>query len=164
MAGDHTFTLELLLWIHLVLLLIHQFEEYIYPGGFQSFYNAHIYGKSPFTRSKLSKSGVIIVNILVAWPAYLVSAIYASEMIWLAVGLSFVSIVNGALHTFMFIKLKKYNPGLISGLFGFIPFGVYLLLRLFQTKAITVQLSVFVLIIALVTVPFLIYLTSVSKK
>ena len=151
---------NLIFWIHFILLLVHQFEEYIYPGGFRSFFNRHIYEKSPFTKRKLTRTGAVIINIFIAWPAYIISAIYGTELLWLALGLCFVTLTNGLLHTILFLKLRKYNPGFVSGLLLFIPFGAYVLIQLFRTTELDILYATIILIVAVIAVPSLIFITS----
>ncbi|MCB0639178.1 MAG: HXXEE domain-containing protein, partial [Lewinella sp.] len=85
--------LNALLWIHLALLLLHQFEEYVYPGGFKDFFNRHIHGKNPVLRFPLTDPGILLVNVLLAWAAFLCSALAGPALGWLAVGLLGVTLL-----------------------------------------------------------------------
>ncbi len=61
----------------------------------------------------------------------------------------------------MFFMLKKYNPGLITGLLIFIPFGIFLLTRIagnIEQKYWMMILIVF--IIGTVSIPLTIKLTN----
>ena len=80
-----------LIWIHFALLLIHQFEEYVFPGGFKDFFNKNIWNKNKILRYPLNNKGIILVNVLIAWTAYGMSAFFAEKWIWLAIG-SFASL------------------------------------------------------------------------
>lgn len=128
--GKQVFSIQSLTWLHLAILLLHQFEEYSIPGKFKEFYNTNIWNKNPITRFEMNNKGVLIVNVILAWTAYLIAAIYGEKLIWLTIGISGVTILNGIMHTLMFFLLKKYNPGLITGLLIFIPFGIFLLTRI----------------------------------
>jgi hypothetical protein len=118
--------IQSLLWIHLAILLLHQFEEYSFPGKFKDFYNANILNKNRITKFPLNDNGILMVNLVLGWTFYLIAAIFGEKTIWLTIGLLGVTTFNGLMHTIMFFKLKKYNPGFITGLFIFIPFGLYL--------------------------------------
>ncbi len=122
--------MESLLWLHFATLLIHQFEEYVYPGGFKDFFQENIYNKNRIIRFPLNDRGIILVNVIIGWTAYFFSAINGEKILWLAVGLLGVTILNGLLHTFMLVVRRKYNPGFVSGLFLLIPFGTFVLLKL----------------------------------
>lgn len=159
--GRQVFSIQSLTWLHLAILLLHQFEEYSIPGKFKKFYNTNIWNKNPITRFELNHKGILIVNVILAWTAYLIAAIYGEKLIWLTIGLSGLTILNGIMHTFMFIKLKKYNPGLITGLLIFIPFGTFLLTRIagnIEQKYWMMGLIVF--IIGTVSIPLTIRLTN----
>ena len=129
--------IEPLLWIHFSLLLFHQFEEYAYPGGFNHFFNQNIWNKNRVFRFPLNDAAILWVNIVIAWPAYLLSAINNIKFPWLAIALLLITITNGLLHTFIAIIKKQYNPGLITGFFLFIPFGLFVLLK--HSESFTLQ-------------------------
>jgi len=114
---------------------VHQFEEYVYPGGFREFFNRTIRIKNATTNSPLNEGGIILVNVVFGWTAYLISAISGIHNLWLALGLLGVTVTNGILHTTMALIKRKYVPGMISGLFLFIPFGVYVILRILKVTA-----------------------------
>ena len=162
---DNLTHIEVLLWLHLATLFIHQFEEYVYPGGFKDFFNTYVHKKSKIIQHPLTDNGIILVNVLIAWPAYFLSAIYGLEIIWLALGLAAISILNGIMHTLMFFLHKRYNPGLISGFFLSIPFGIYLLSVLLENPTTeTTASGLVVFIIGTALIPFSIYLTYTAKK
>ncbi len=58
----------------------------------------------------------------------------AEKILILTIGLASVTIINGLMHTLMYFKLQKYNPGLITGFLFFIPFGVLLLSRIYMEE------------------------------
>lgn len=116
--------IQLLFWIHFTALLVHQFEEYTYPGGFKHFYNEFIRNKSPITKYPLNDNGVLLVNIGIGWTSYVLSAILWNRFIWFGIGLLGVTFLNGTMHTIMYFAKRKYNPGLISGIFILIPFVI----------------------------------------
>ena len=153
--------IETLIWIHLVTLLLHQFEEYSFPGKFKDFYNSNILNKNPITRFPLNEKGILIVNIVLAWTLYIIASIVGTKVIYLTFGLIGITILNGIMHTIMFVKLKKYNPGLITGALVFIPFGLYFLTRLEEyvtNKNLILGLMIFV--VGTILIPLSIYITS----
>jgi hypothetical protein len=146
--------------INFALLLLHQFEEYTLPGGFKKFFNEEIRPKTNFISCNLTDSGIFIVNICLAWTAYLVAIIISDEILWFGIAIITISLINGIAHSLMFLKLRKYNPGFITGLFLFIPFGIYALYHLWVNIALLewVYISV-VAIIGALCIPFIICLT-----
>ena len=153
--------LDSLLWIHFTTLLIHQYEEYVFPGGFKDFFNKNIYNKNPVIRSPLTDQGVLFVNIGLGWSAYLYAAFHGMNAIWLAIGLCLVTIFNGFLHTFLLVFKRKYNPGVVSSILLMIPFGIYLmkeLLKLVDNDKVISGIVIF--IVAILLIPLAIFLTS----
>ncbi len=157
--------IQLLLWLHLAVLLLHQFEEYAYPGGFKRFYNENIWNKSFLTRHPLSNAGIILVNIGLAWTVYLYSALTHEAQLALAIGLLGVSLLNGLLHSILWAYLRMYNPGAFTGLFLFIPFSIYALLRIVElAPAQDVRAGITVFIMGVLLVPTFIFAAYQLKK
>ena len=153
-------TTSTLAWIHLALLQLHQFEEYVYPGGFKAFYNQHIYGKNPITRSPLSDVGILLVNVGLGWTAYGLAAYYYQSMPWLTVGLLFITFTNGLLHSVLALILKQYNPGFLTGLFLFIPFSLFMLIKIYGELPVSEYMSaLFVFLIGTAAIPLGIFLS-----
>ena len=124
-------------------------------------YNTNIFKKNPITRFPLNEKGILIVNIVLAWTMYIIASIVGTKVIYLTFGLIGITILNGIMHTIMFVKLKKYNPGLITGALVFIPFGLYFLTRLEEyvtNKNLILGLMIFV--VGTILIPLSIYITS----
>lgn len=119
--------IDMLLWMHIALLMLHQFEEYVYPGGFQEFYNCNIWNKSRLTTRPLTNNGILFVNVVLGWTAYGIAALIGKSALWLATGLLFPTMVNGVMHSLMAILLRRYNPGLFTALVLFLPFSSFAL-------------------------------------
>ena len=161
----HYFDIRFIIWVHFVALLFHQFEEYVFPGGFKMFYNESIWNKNPITTSPLTNKGILMVNIIVAWTAYGLAAIISERTLSLTIGLAMVTLVNGLLHTMMFVLLRKYNPGFYTGLFICIPLGLYILFRFYnEVPRSHYSAGIGVFVIGLVLVPLFIKLTSFIKQ
>ena len=128
-GGDWS-SLRYLLFIQLVLLCLHQLEEYKLPGGFKAFFNQHILRKNPIMNAPLTDGGIVIVNVLFGWTAYAAAAYWNERALGFALGLLFITGINGLAHSVMGVVLRKYNPGLITGLFLFIPFALIMIFRL----------------------------------
>ena len=164
-AGGKITDIDTLLWLHLVTLLIHQFEEYVYPGGFKKFFNHNIYNKNPIIRFPLNDAGILIINIGLGWSAYLISAINGDNLMWLATGLLCITLLNGILHTMLFIYQRKYNPGFLTALFIMIPFASYMLIKfesLFPSDLFITGIYVF--LIGAVLIPIFIFLTNLLQE
>ena len=150
-----------LLWVHFVFLLFHQFEEYVYPGKFKEFYNENILATNKITSFPLNDKGIILVNVILGWTAYFLSAILGENFIWFAIGLLGVTILNGIMHTIMFIVKRKYNPGFITGFFLFIPFGLFLILKLIESETLeNIIYGMIVFVVGIVLIPISILITN----
>lgn len=150
-----------LLWLHLISLLFHQFEEYVYPGGFLDFFNRHIKSEKGVIRNTLTDLGVVLINVIVAWSAFGISVFYGTNAAWLALGLALISISNGLLHTFMLVIKRKYNPGVYTGLVLFIPIGVLIISHLNAQLTLEDWLAgVGVFLFGSFSIPLIVYITS----
>jgi len=152
--------IEILFPIHLCLLLFHQFEEYVLPGGFKDYFNTNLYRRTSIIRTPLTDSGILIVNVIIAWSAYGLSAWYSTNLLWLAIGLALITLTNGILHTTMAFVQRKYNPGVLSGALLFIPFGIWFLSRLLSIgNAADLTGGILVFIMGTASIPLSIYIT-----
>jgi len=144
--------------------MLHQFEEYVLPGGFQEFFNTNIYNPNGFIRFKINNTSVFHVNVTLGWTAYLFGAFTGNNPPLFLTILLVITLINGIVHTIAFVVLRKYNPGFITGLLLFIPFSVYSITK-FANERIITKVSWFSIIIFAITgtllIPLILYL---SKK
>ena len=115
-----------LIWLQTIIYWSHEFEEYIFPGGFLDFFNKHMMGSSG-GEFPLSKIGSFWINIPLVYISMPFSAVLAHFFgyeygLWTA----YFSILNASSHVVMFFIFgKKYNPGLVASVCLNIPFGIY---------------------------------------
>lgn len=113
-----------LIWIQMAVYLLHQFEEYILPGGFVNFFNDKILG-SEKTDFPLDKKASFWINVPIIFIAYPLSAILAGYIdISIGIWTAYFSIINAMSHVGIFFK-NRYNPGFFVSLFLNIPVGIY---------------------------------------
>ena len=119
--------LSLLLWLSLISLFLHQFEEYRYPGYFPGMMNTVMFSSKQPDRYPLNTNTSFIVNVYIGWLSYLLAAIFAEKAIWLGIATILVSAGNFIAHTFLFnIKGKTfYNPGMFTAILLFVPISAY---------------------------------------
>ena len=104
-------------------LAIHQFEEFLLPGGFIKWANKVIL-KSKYKYAPINKKNTFLLNVLVAWPITVYISIYPYENIWITLGLTLSVILSNAfVHVFITIKKRRYSPGVLSSIFFLLPIG-----------------------------------------
>jgi hypothetical protein len=113
-----------LIWIQTPVYFLHQFEEYILPGGFGSFFNLKVLG-SDKVDFPLTKQASFWINIPLTFIAFPLSAILAGHLaISIGIWTAYFSICNAVSHVVMFF-LFRYNPGFVVSVLFNIPVGVY---------------------------------------
>lgn len=114
------------IWLQTIIYWIHEFEEYIFPGGFLDFFNKHMMG-SDGGEFPLSKVGSFWINIPLVYISMPLAAVLA-HFFGIEYGLwtAYFSILNASSHVVMFFIFGfKYNPGLVASICLNIPFGIY---------------------------------------
>jgi hypothetical protein len=129
--------LSLLLWLSLITLFLHQFEEYRYPGYFPGMMNSVMFSSQQPDRYPLNPQTALIVNVIVGWLFYFLAALFNEKAIWLGIATILVSAGNFIAHTFLFnIKGKTvYNPGMLTTIIFFLPLSVYFFSWVIQNNA-----------------------------
>ena len=111
-----------LLWFNFFALLIHQFEEYGYPGYFPGYLNRIVFGSYQGLSFPLNSISSWIINVILGWGVYLLAALYGSSNAVWAIPAMMISFSNILAHIAFSLKGRRlYNPGLISSLFLFTP-------------------------------------------
>ena len=131
----HPTGLALLLWLSLITLFLHQFEEYRYPGYFPGMMNSAMFASRQPERYPLNPQIALIVNVVVGWLFYFLAAVFAEKAIWLGIATILVSAGNFIAHNFLFnIKGKThYNPGMLTADLLFLPFAVAFFILVIHT-------------------------------
>lgn len=114
------------------LYMLHETEEYLFPGGFARFFNRGIF-KIEAENGPIGRNFIFFVNIGLIWvllPLFgLLSTVSLSFGLWIP----YFTIFAGVSHIALGIKARKlYNPGLIASLILNIPVGSAVVLYLFR--------------------------------
>lgn len=112
------------------LYMMHETEEYIFPGGFGKFFNMDIF-RLDTADKPVDENFIFFANILLVWVALplfgLLSVIDYQFGLWIP----YFSFFAGAAHIALGLKARKrYNPGLIVSLVLNIPVGLLSVLYL----------------------------------
>lgn len=125
-----------LIWLQTPIYFLHQFEEYVFPGGFLKFFNRKML-KSPQDEFPLDKTATFYINVPIIFVALPVSALLATKVNFtLGVWTAAFSAVNAFSHIIMAIRFK-YNPGLVVSVFVNIPIGIYTLYYLYSHEIVS---------------------------
>jgi hypothetical protein len=106
-------------FLQLPVYMLHQLEEHD-DDRFRNWVNRVLGGG----RELLSKTAVFVINVPGVWGVNLVSLLLAATLD-LGFGLIgiYLTIVNGTVHVVQAIRMKGYNPGLITAILLFLPVG-----------------------------------------
>lgn len=130
-----------LLLLHLPILMIHEYEEYILPGGFKEFLNS----RSPLAPKTLkedvplSEPYIFFVNIIILWLWIILGVVFAKTIPWIGVGPILLQLlINNITHTIAFqTKQKGYNPGLITTIFLLMPYSTLVIWYIIKYNVLT---------------------------
>jgi hypothetical protein len=112
------------------LYMLHQAEEYIFPGGFGQFFNRHIF-KLDTDDGPVDENFIFFVNILYIWILLPVFGILSTIDYRYGLWLPYFSFFAGVAHIALAIRARRmYNPGLVVSLVINIPIGLWSILFL----------------------------------
>lgn len=116
--------LQRISFVNFIGIMLHQFEEYGFPGGAPTFGNKYMRGGTD--RYPLNQFSAMLVNVLIAYACYLLP-IFFPDVIWLGLApILFGCIFQVVLHLVVFaIKFRHfYNSGLAAVLCIHVPCGI----------------------------------------
>lgn len=130
---------ELIMWLSLVSLFLHQLEEYRIVGTFPGMVNSILYKSNMPDRYPLNTNSSLYINVYVGWLFYILAALFGSKAIWLGIGSILVSVGNTIAHTTLFnIKGKTiYNAGLATCWLFFAPIIFFFFKTIHQENLVT---------------------------
>ena len=132
-------TVQVILLLNFVVLMLHQFEEYAWPGGEPWIINEVMQpkGNRP-DRYPLNQNNAFFMNVVLAYPFYLI-AVFFPDMVWLGLAPVLFGILQFVVHGFATNgKLKSfYNPGLAAVVLGHIPIGIWYLVEVYAKGMIS---------------------------
>lgn len=136
--GDGLSYIQKILMFSFMSLLVHQYEEYVLPGGAPIIINKIFYGeKENFRRYPGNMKSIMIVNTS-AYVVYILAIIFP-ELIWLGLGTIFFSLSQFFAHGIKINYGMKswYNPGLASVIFLFIPISIHYMEFVVRNQLVT---------------------------
>ena len=112
-----------LVFLTLPFYMLHQFEEHA-GGQFKAFVTKTV-GRG---REVLTDRAIFRVNVLFVWLGTLV-VLYLCVYVNIIWGLfsGYLVLFNGIVHIITSIRMRRYNPGLWTSIFVFLPLGIYII-------------------------------------
>jgi hypothetical protein len=128
----------MILLLNFAALMLHQFEEYGWPGGFPWIHNQIVMAsEGPADRFPLNQNSALFINV-VGWAFCFVPVLFPDQL-WL--GLAMVLFTLGQLIYHGVVTNRKfkslYNPGLAAVVLGHIPLGVWYLVEVYSKGTVT---------------------------
>lgn len=123
----------ILVYLQLPVYMIHQLEEHD-DDQFRRFVNQLIGGG----REVLSGAAVFMINVPGVWGVNLLSILLAFG-VDIGFGLIgvYLTLINALVHVLQAIRLRRYNPGLVTALILFLPLGGAALWAIAMTGKVT---------------------------
>ncbi|MDE3236722.1 MAG: HXXEE domain-containing protein [Bacteroidota bacterium] len=118
---------SLSLWMGFSALLLHQTEEYHWPGSFQKWINKKFYTTPRQNLYKNYDTSSFIVNVGVEWSTFILAALLAEKALWLGIAIMVFCLGNFFKHTIYYnLKAKtRYNPGMLTSIVFMLPVSVF---------------------------------------
>ncbi|MEM7462446.1 MAG: HXXEE domain-containing protein [Pseudomonadota bacterium] len=135
-------SLALPLFLSLPVYMIHQYEEHD-DNRFAVFLNG-IIGTG---RKGISPTDVWIINVVLVW-FFLLAVFYLAtfDTGW-GVLAAYLLLINGVLHIVWWVVFQKYNPGLWSSVFLFVPLAIWIFFAMPASFAIHIVSAILVIIL-----------------
>ena len=130
---------SLLLLLNFVALLIHQYEEYGWPGGEPAIMNIVLQGSEKPDRYPLNQNSAMIINVIAAYPFYLIP-VFFPKVIWLGIAPTLFGFGQFIIHGIVTPKKlgSFYNPGLGAVVLLHYPIGIAYLYYIHAHGIVTV--------------------------
>ncbi len=93
----------------LVIYMLHQIEEHLWPGGFRQYTNAHVF-KSGDDNWPVDVGGVALVNIGYVWLPLAAAALFPGALRCLGLAWIGLTLINAITHVVTSIRFRGYNP------------------------------------------------------
>jgi len=107
------------------LYMLHETEEYLFPGGFVEFANRDIYKQNPET-GMLDEALVYWINMGYIWLPLPICGLLAVYDLRLAAWMPYFLIFQAVVHVVLSIAARRwYNPGLATACLLHVPFSVW---------------------------------------
>lgn len=129
------------------LYILHEFEEYLVPGGLPDFFNKKIFKVKKKDVVPVDKPAIFWINIILIWILLPLGGLLSLINIEFGFWMLYFLIFQAISHVILGIKGNRLlNPGMISSWFIHVPFAIWMLNLLFSKGLITNHINVHLLI------------------
>jgi hypothetical protein len=119
------------------LYMLHEFDEYVFPGRFAQFMNKNIYKLDP-ENGMLNTDAAFWINIIAVWTVIPLFSLWAVFDIGQAIAIPYFFIFQAVVHLILGIIGKRFiHPGMISAWLIHVPWGIWTIWLLVQNGVIT---------------------------
>jgi hypothetical protein len=117
--------LQRLLLLNFAAILLHQFEEYRWPGGEPAIMNMVIQPSNTPNRYPLNQNSAMITNVVSTYLFYLIP-VFFPKVIWLGLAPMLFGAAQFIVHGILTNRKLRtwYNPGLVAVVFLHIPLAI----------------------------------------
>ena len=118
------------------LYMLHEIDEYIFPGRFAQFMNKNIYRMDPET-GLVDSTAIFGINIAV-WIIFSFYSLWAVTDLTQGAWMPYFFIFQAVIHLILGIVGKRFfNPGMVSAWLVHVPWGIWTIWLLVQAGVIT---------------------------
>jgi hypothetical protein len=110
-------------WAALPVLLWHQVEEWVWPGGFIEWLNREVLGSSE-DLAPLTPARAAIVNVRFGWSMSLATSTLAERLPAVAIFTSASNVANAAMHLGWAARHRRWDPGAVTAGTLLLPWGI----------------------------------------
>jgi hypothetical protein len=129
-------TLLFALLMYTPLYMLHEIDEYIYPGGFAQFLNKNVY-KMDAETGMLDSTAVFGINVGV-WILFSFYSLWAVTDVIQGAWMPYFFIFQALIHLMLGIVGKRFlNPGMISAWLIHVPWAIWTIWLFVQAGVIT---------------------------
>jgi hypothetical protein len=110
-------------WAALPVLLWHQVEEWVWPGGFMEWLNRDVLG-SPSDLAPLTPARAAVVNVRLGWGMSLATSTLADRLPGIAIFTSASNAANAAMHLAWAGRHRRWDPGAVTAAVLLLPWSI----------------------------------------
>ena len=138
-AAARAYRRSVMTWMPLFAAALHIVEEFVWPGGFQTWYRQY----RPEIAKSLSTTYLVLINgLLLALCA--LSGYLGFTPRGAALFLTIIAVLggNGVFHLWATLRRKRYSPGVVTGIALYVPLAIYGYIAVLHAGLATVETAI----------------------